>query len=237
VFAVSAAQALGKRPNYYDIINVEYFMEGFCMFNLMAFLSYVVVVVFTPGPNTIMSMVNASRFGFRKTLRFITGAAAGFFIIILLSGYFNLLLFNLLPKVKIFMGILGAVYMTYLAVVIMKNKDVSVGENKKDSLEKDINLNSFYTGLTMQFINPKVILFGITVMSNFIIPYFKSSMALIGFSFLLALVAMSATTSWALFGSIFKRFLSNYRKQFNIAMGLLLIYSAVSISGILKLFR
>lgn len=236
MFAASAVQALGKRPNYYDIINVEYFKEGFYMFNLMAFLSYVVVVVFTPGPNTIMSMVNASKFGFRKTLRFITGAAAGFFIIIVLSGYFNLLLFNLLPKVKFFMGILGAVYMAYLAVVIIKHKDVSDDDNKKDSLEKDVSLNSFYTGLMMQFINPKVILFGITVMSNFIIPYFKSNAILLGFSLLLALIAMSATTSWALFGSFFKVFLSKYRKQFNIAMGLLLIYSAVSISGILNLF-
>lgn len=34
--------------------------------NLVAFLSYAVVTTFTPGPNNIMTMSNASRYGFKK---------------------------------------------------------------------------------------------------------------------------------------------------------------------------
>ncbi|MDD4708424.1 MAG: lysine transporter LysE, partial [Firmicutes bacterium] len=33
--------------------------------NFTAFISYVLVTTFTPGPNTIMSMSNASRYGFK----------------------------------------------------------------------------------------------------------------------------------------------------------------------------
>ena len=48
--------------------------------NVFAFLSYVVVTTFTPGPNNVMSMSNASRYGFRRSMRFTTGVCAGFFL-------------------------------------------------------------------------------------------------------------------------------------------------------------
>ena len=198
------------------------------MFELMPFLSYVLVVTFTPGPNNIMSMVNATQFGYKKTLNFLLGIFSGFVVIMILSCYFNLFLFNMLPKVKIFMGILGSGYMLYLAFIIMVNSTKKNTNNQR--------LNSFYTGMTLQFVNPKVILYGITVVSNFIIPYYRSDFSLIIFSFSLALIAFISTSCWALFGVFFERFLSRYRRPFNIAMGLLLIYSAVSISGIKLLF-
>lgn len=215
------------------------------MFNIGAFLTYVFAVTFTPGPNNIMSMANASKFGYKKTLEFISGIFTGFIIIMILSSYFNLLLFNLMPKIKVFMSILGAGYMIYLAIKIMKSREKtddkdnveSTDESKTHIFKRGKNdLNSFFTGMTMQFVNPKVILYGITVISNFIIPYYKSNIAIILFAFFLAFVAFLATSCWALFGSLFNKFLSKYRRQFNIAMGLLLIYSALSISGITHLF-
>lgn len=215
------------------------------MFSISAFLSYVFAVSFTPGPNNIMSMANASKYGYRKTLKFISGVISGFFVIMLLCGYFNLLLFNLMPKIKVFMSILGSGYMLYLAVKIMRSKDEAIdkdNENSSDeitahnSYEEEKDLNFFFTGLTMQFVNPKGILYGIFVMSNFIIPYYKSNIALILFSILLGFIGFIATSSWALFGSIFNKFLSKYSKEFNMVMGLLLIYSAISISGITHIF-
>lgn len=199
------------------------------MVNLTAFLSYVFVVTFTPGPNNIMSMSNGNQFGYRKTLKFMLGIFSGFFIILLLSTYFNLVLFNIMPKVKFYMGILGSIYMTYLAIMIMKSKD-------KTSKDEDARLNSFFTGMTMQFLNPKCILYCITVTSNFIIPYYKSNLILIFFSILLSIIGFVSISCWALFGSLFQKFLSKYRKPFNIVMGLLLLYGAISISGILDLF-
>lgn len=175
-------------------------------------------------------MANGNKFGYRKTLKFMMGILTGFFIILLLSTYFNLVLFNIMPKIRFFMGILGAVYMTYLAIMIIKSKNQE-GKNQNG------RLNSFLTGMLMQFLNPKCILYGITVTSNFIIPYYKSNTALIFFSFFLSLVGFASISCWALFGSLFQKFLSKYRKPFNIVMGLLLMYGAVSISGILELFH
>lgn len=215
------------------------------MFSISAFLSYVFAVSFTPGPNNIMSMANASKYGYRKTLKFILGVISGFFVIMILCGYFNLLLFNLMPKIKVFMSILGSGYMLYLAVKIMRSKDEATDKDNENipdeitahnSYEEKKDLNFFFTGLTMQFVNPKGILYGIFVMSNFIIPYYKSNIALILFSILLGFIGFIATSCWALFGSIFNKFLSKYSKEFNMVMGLLLIYSAISISGITHIF-
>lgn len=194
------------------------------MFELIPFITYVLVVTFTPGPNNILSLVNANKSGYRKTLNFLLGIFTGFIIIMLLSSYFNLLLFSILPTLKNYIGILGAVYMTYLAVNLMTSKF--------NSNPKNLQFNSFYTGMIMQFINPKVIIYGITVVANFIIPYYQTNFTLILFSLFLASLVFIATSSWALFGTIFRDFLAKYEKPVNFAMGILLLYSAYSISRI-----
>ena len=191
------------------------------MANLVPFLSYILVVTFTPGPNNIMSMANANQFGYRRTLRFILGIFSGFSIIMLLASYFSLLLYNLLPTIKLAMRIIGAAYMGYLAYqIITSTKQIN---------DQQARINSFSTGMLMQFVNPKVILYGITVVSNFITPYYQSSFTLFFFSIFLASFSFMSTSCWALFGVIFERYLSRYRKPFNWVMGLLLLYSAVSI--------
>ncbi|HYE81629.1 MAG TPA: LysE family transporter [Clostridia bacterium] len=190
--------------------------------NLVPFLSYVFVTTFTPGPNNIMSMTNANRDGFRKTVNFNLGVFAGFMVIMLACSYFNLLLFNLIPRIKAFMGIIGSAYMVYLAYKLCTSKHV---DGESDST----HMNSFITGLMLQFVNPKVIMYGITTVSSFIIPYYSSHAALILFSFFLAFIGFISTTCWALFGAMFQMLLSKRRKAFNITMSLLLLYSAIAI--------
>lgn len=65
--------------------------------NFPVFLSYVLVSTFTPGPNNIMSMSNASRYGFRKSIMFYVGVFSGFAILMALSSIFGVTLYKLLP--------------------------------------------------------------------------------------------------------------------------------------------
>jgi threonine/homoserine/homoserine lactone efflux protein len=119
------------------------------------------------------------------------------------------------------MTILGAIYMSYLAIGIITSKN-----NDKDNDEG--KNNSFLTGMLLQFVNPKGILYGITVIATFILPYHTSNFSLIFYSLFLAFVGFMSTFCWSVFGSIFQKFLSKYRIQFNITMALLLLYSAIS---------
>ncbi len=190
--------------------------------SVVSFLLYVFVTSFTPGPNNIMAMLFANKYGFKKTLRFCFGVGAGFFVIMLLASYFNLLLHNFIPKIEFPMMILGAGYMVYLAIKIVTSKN---SENDDDGGK----YNSFLAGMLLQFVNPKGVLYGITVVGTFILPYHTSNVSLLLFSLFLAVVGFMSTSSWSLFGSMFQTFLSKYRNQFNVVMALLLVYSAVSI--------
>jgi cysteine/O-acetylserine efflux protein len=191
--------------------------------NLFAFISYVVTTTFTPGPNNLMAMSNGLHTGFKRTARFLGGIFVGFILIMLICGFVNFVLMSTLPALRPWLNLLGAGYMLYLAFHVMTSKPH----------EEELNesLNTFKAGLSMQFINPKVILYGITVFSNFIIPNYRNPMAVILFSLLLATVGLIASTSWATFGVVFRTFFSQYARIINIIMGFLLIYSAIASLG------
>ncbi|UYG95360.1 LysE family transporter [Cytobacillus firmus] len=190
--------------------------------SLLSFFLYVFVTSFTPGPNNIMAMVFANRFGLRNTIRFCLGVSAGFFVIMILCSYFNLLLHQFIPRVELMMTIIGVIYMLFLAYKIMTSKS-------DDQNNNDDKHNGFFIGMLLQFINPKGILYGVTVISTFILPYHTSHASLIFFSILLAFVGFLSTFCWSVFGSVFQSFLAKYRNQFNVIMALLLVYSAGSI--------
>ncbi len=188
--------------------------------NPFAFLSYVMLTTFTPGPNNIMSMSTASQHGFRKSLRFTSGVFAGFFVVMALSCAFTLSLYNAMPSIKPVMTVVGASYILWLAY-----KTVTASTHA----EKDASSSGFLSGVVLQFFNPKAILYGVTSASTFLVPYYKSPWVLAGFCFFMAAVSFVATSSWAMFGSIFERFLSRNGKVVAWIMAGLLVYCAVSL--------
>src|SRR6056297_3637427 len=100
------------------------------MFDFVAFISYVAIVIYTPGPNNIMSMTHSQRYSYKKTLDFMLGAFTGVSILVFLSCYFNLFLFENVSFFKAIVGPLGAIYMLYVAWLIIRP------EKKEDSEKK-----------------------------------------------------------------------------------------------------
>nr|WP_272036505.1 LysE family transporter [Paenibacillus sp. JJ-100] len=142
-------------------------------------------------------------------------------LIMVLSSYFNLILHQYIPRITPVLNLIGCVYMLYLAIKIM-------GSKPADSQENKVNHYSFLFGFTLQFINPKVILYGLTALSVFILPHTQSQQELILYSLLLTLIGISANLTWALGGRLFQRFLIKYERPFYISMGVLLICTAIS---------
>ena len=188
--------------------------------NFAAFSSYVLLTTFTPGPNNIMCMSNASKYGFKKTLPFVLGAVSGFFIVICLSAVFTSLLYNIIPTIEPYMLVIGAVYILWLAWTIWRSKP---HEEKKGLAA----VNSYGSGLLLQFVNVKGILFGITVMSSFVLPFYRGIPVISVFAVGLAGVGLLSTLSWALFGAAFERFFKKYSKFTNAVMALFLVYCAI----------
>lgn len=191
------------------------------MFPVSDFFIYCFITAYTPGANNLLSMSNAARLGFRKSLRFNLGITAGFFIVMCVCTLFSSVLYSALPKVKFFMQIFGAAYMLYLAWKIWKSHSDFQIENEKAA--------GFFAGMILQFMNPKIYIYAITTMSLYILPVFHSTVSLIGFTLVLTVIGASGSFVWALFGSMFCRFFARHTKAVNLIMALLLVYCAASL--------
>ena len=188
--------------------------------NVTAFLSYVIITTFTPGPNNIMAMSNATRYGFKKSIRFNAGVFFGFLILMVLSSFLSVTLYSLIPSIKPVMTFIGASYILWLAWKIYKSKPHAEDESHAT--------NTFTAGILLQFVNVKAIIYCITIVSTFIVPYYDSVFVLSMFSLFLASVSFLSTCSWAVFGFLFQKFLFKNERIVNIIMALLLVYTALS---------
>lgn len=196
--------------------------------NITSFLIYCVIVTFTPGPTNIAILSIAHNFSIKKTFQYVLGAATALGTLLAASVILNSVLVIIIPKILVVMQIIGCFYMLYLAYQVFK-MDVSNDVVKQAA--------TFISGFLMQFVNPKVWVFTMTVIPSYVMPYYKSSLILLIFVLVITIIAFLALTTWALFGTVFKRFLQKYQKAVNITLTILLIYSAIEVSGIVELFK
>ena len=189
--------------------------------NFAAFFSYVFLVTATPGPNNIMSMANAGKYGFKKSYRFNIGIFCGFMVVLSFCAAFASLLYGFIPTIKPAMLCIGAVYILWLAFSIWR----SDSHSDKTGLAQT---NTLASGMVLQFVNIKLILFGVTSMSSYVLPYHRSVPVLALVVFCLSLFGFLVTCCWALFGVVFDKLLKKHSKVLNAVMALTLVYCAVS---------
>lgn len=191
------------------------------MFHLYDFLIYCFITAYTPGANNLLSMSNAIRLGFRRSIRFNFGILAGFAVVMSVCTAFSATLYSFLPKIKMVMQILGAAYMLYLAWKVWRSSaDLNIDGGKE---------TGFFAGMILQFANPKIYIYAITAMSLYILPIYHSIGSMIVFTIVLTLIGASGSFVWALFGAAFCRVLSKHTKAVNLVMALLLVYCAVAL--------
>ncbi|MDL2257841.1 LysE family transporter [Eubacteriales bacterium OttesenSCG-928-K08] len=193
--------------------------------NYASFLLYAVITTFTPGPNNIMAMTTAGRFGFKRASRYCWGVFFGFLALLLLAAVFSSALAKIDPRVQIGMKVVGAGYMLYLAFTILRDKPHVQKEDGKRHLEPD----RVFTGIIMQAINPKAIFFSITCMSSYVLVFTSVPLEIGLFALLLSIIALASTMLWAFFGAVFERVFNKHKKVLNVVMALLLAYCAVAL--------
>lgn len=191
------------------------------MFSYSAFLSYVIITTFTPGPNNIMSMTNGHQVGFKKSMPFSLGVGFGFSLLFLLSLFFNEFLSQHVPSFVQIVKFVGVAYILYLAFSLLRS-DFSASTQKKSNL-------SFTKAVVLQFVNPKGVLYALTVTSTFILPYFDQIHDFLLFALLLGVISVCSNVLWSLFGVSIERFFQKYEKLIKIIFVGLLLYVAISI--------
>ena len=195
---------------------------------MVPLISFVIVTTFTPGPNNISSASMGVMYGYRKTLNYLAGITAGFFIVMIACAYLSSTLLTIIPVAEQYLRWVGAGYILWLAAGILRT-NYAISESCPDA-------KAFTKGFVLQLFNPKVAVYGLTLYSTFLAPisgrpdYLSLSAASSAFA------AFAATSTWALFGAAIKNKLRNesFRKVINTSLSILLIYTAVKLSGVIS---
>lgn len=190
--------------------------------NLIAFLSYVIILAFTPGPNNLMSLEESKRVGFRNSFPFMEGLLAGFLILAIATLLFTDNLSTYIPSIEPYLKAAGSAYILYLVWRLFGKSD-SEGKNGKS------NQQLFLSGLILNLSNLKVMLYFLTGYISFILPTYENFWTALLLGLFLCFAGTCSNLLWASFGSLFKRFFSRYERIVNIVMAILLVYSAVEI--------
>ncbi len=195
--------------------------------NLFPLLSYVVISTFTPGPSNISSASSAVSHGYKNSLSYQCGLAAGVFFVMLLSGWLSTTLLAIFPTLDRVLRYAGAAYILYLAFGILKASYTFA--------DQEIKPLGFGQGLTLQVLNPKLIVYAFTLFSAFLAPVTDNLALLVLAAGLLAAISFGATSVWALFGATIKTNLHNQRLKtmVNILLSLSLVYTAIALAGVI----
>lgn len=165
--------------------------------------------------------------GYKNTLKYQWGLAAGVFLLMLLIGWLSTALLNIFPALELILRYIGAGYILYLAFGILKASYTFV--------EKDMNSLGFMHGFMLQILNPKLFVYAFTLFSAFLASMTENIVLLILLAVLLAAISFCATSVWALFGTGIKTYLHSPRLKIivNIILSLSLVYAAISLTGII----
>lgn len=190
---------------------------------------FVLSTMVTPGPNNLTGASMGILYGYRKGYKYVLGVAAGFFLIMMLSGLLSGFLIKTIPGFDKTVRILGALYILWLAVGILRT-----------SLAREISsqpLMGFSNGLLLQFFNPKVMVLGLTLYSSFLAPITNNFAWLALSAAILGCLAFLVTSTWTIAGSILFQSLKKpaILKTINVVLALLLVYTAIELSGVLQL--
>jgi len=198
---------------------------------IIGLISFVAVTTYTPGPNNISSASMGVLYGYKRTLPYMLGISSGFFMMLILSGLISGFLLENIPAFEVVLRIVGALYILWLAWHTLK---ASYFFDEKES--KPLG---FIQGFLLQVLNVKVIVYGLTVYGTFLANKIPSLLHLVLSALIFACVGFTAVSLWTLFGAGIKRYLNKpeVRKAVNIVLALLLVYTAVDISGLLDFLR
>ena len=171
---------------------------------IIAFVTASVVLSLVPGPDNIFVMTNSAlkgwKVGFYITIGLCTGLIGHTILVAIgVSVIFqtSLLAFNGLK-------IIGACYLVYLGWLSLQSKELKIGSTASENA----NRSYFVTGVIMNLTNPKVALFFLVFLPQFVNPINGSvTIQIFQLGFLFILSALCVFSSIAFLGSFLEAYL------------------------------
>lgn len=198
---------------------------------LLPCLSYAILMTFTPGPNNVSSSALGLRVGYRKSLPYLLGIMTGFIVLMLAGGLLTDFLTRNYASISPWLKWVGVAYMAWLAIALFlpHAKKAEIG-GPGGALRGDFR-DSYPAGILLQFVNPKGILYAVTIYGSFSSVLTGSLARTLISASILAALGFASISLWCIVGSALARLFDRpaFKLGFNIVMAILLVYSAVSI--------
>ena len=194
--------------------------------DFMPLVFFVLITTFTPGPGNIASAGMGMMYGYKHTLRFLLGIVAGYLLIMLLCAFLSRTLLKIIPAVEPVLRLAGACYILWLAAGTARATYSFSAENRAPML--------FKHGFLLQALNPKAIIFGLTLYTTFLSSIVARPCILTLSTLLLTAVTFCSVSFWAFSGVQMQGFIhqAHIRRTANFILVALLVYCAVNLSGI-----
>ena len=185
--------------------------------------AYAIGIMYTPGPINLLGLSSGLNKQTRSHLGFFIGVGSAMFILFVLLGYLGLQVIN--PQFLPYVSLIGCGYILYIAWKVAKAK-VQVNDTSADASL------SFFDGLFMQLLNPKALVATLPIATIQFPSADITGAAIVFWSFILAILAFGAPTSYSLAGLVLGKQVSR-RGVFNVfnkLMAALLVYVALMIA-------
>ena len=195
---------------------------------IIAFVLASVVLSLVPGPDNIFVMTNSALKGWKAGFFITLGLCTGLIGHTILVAIGVSVIFQTSALAFNGLKIVGACYLVYLGWLSLKSKELTIDSNDAES----VNRSYYITGIVMNLTNPKVALFFLVFLPQFINPINGSvtiQIFILGFLFILS--ALFVFSSIAFLGSFLEIYLkksSTINKNINKLAAL--VYFALAIN-------
>jgi threonine/homoserine/homoserine lactone efflux protein len=160
----------------------------------LAYLAAVLVITFTPGPDMTLFLGKAVRQGKAAGLAAMLGTQVGIVIHTTLVALGLSALLAASATAFFVLKVVGALYLLWLAVDAIRNGSaLNIDPNARASAEPFIR--SWAKGLAVNLLNPKIIMFFVTFLPQFVTasdPHAAQKLLFLGFVFVVVAAPISA---------------------------------------------
>ena len=188
-----------------------------------AMLLYIAVSSVTPGPNNLMALYLGAHYGLAGARKFIVGSMGAVLVKLLLCGALNLMLAAVIPALVPYLKWLGALYMLYLAFVMLRSGFRAQEDEKETGGE-----STYLSGILLQCLNIKSWVFALSVFSTFVVPYTTSLRVMLAVVLASLAMLVASTLLWTVCGSVLRRIYNEHRKVFSALCAASLVYCAIT---------
>lgn len=186
-----------------------------------AFLYYSFINGITPGPANLCSLSASMNFGRKRALIQWTGIFAGFaansFLALLLCYFLG----SALGERVTWIRCIGAGYIIWLAVKLIITTKKGSRNEKKDC--------NFLTGFLVNLLNVKTLLYCITALSAYVLPYSQSFGSLLAVAVFLPFTGPICNLAWLFAGDRLRTVFDKHPLACNLVMAVSLVICAIRI--------